>query len=47
MIWNILRVPPEDRERIRELEDSAAFQALLTQQSNARVQAANAPPEQQ
>jgi hypothetical protein len=41
MIWNILRVPPEDRERIRELEDSTAFQALLNQQT-----AAQAPPTQ-
>jgi len=35
MIWDILRVPPEDRERIRELEESAAFQALIAQQSAA------------
>jgi hypothetical protein len=50
MIWNILRVPPEDRERIRELEDSAAFQALLNQQSAAQAPAPpvdNVPPEPQ
>jgi len=47
MIWNILRVPPEDRERIRELEDSAAFQALLAQQSAVQPPADNVPPELQ
>lgn len=48
MIWNILRVPPADRERIRDLEESAAFQALLAQQTAAQAPApappANAPP---
>jgi hypothetical protein len=29
MIWDILRVSPEDRQRIRDLEDSAEFQRLL------------------
>jgi len=29
MIWNILRVSPEDRERIREFEESAEFQRLV------------------
>jgi hypothetical protein len=33
MIWNILRVSPEDRERIKEFEESAEFKALLAQQA--------------
>lgn len=40
MIWNILRVPPEDRERIREFEESAEFKKLMEAQ-----QAAQTPPE--
>jgi hypothetical protein len=41
MIWNILRVSPEDRARILEFEESAEFKALLAQQA---AQAAK-PPE--
>lgn len=32
MIWNILRIPPEERDRIKELEESAFFQELLREQ---------------
>ena len=42
MIWNILRVPPEDRARIIELEESAEFKALMAQQAQAAQ--ATAPP---
>jgi len=40
MIWNILRVSPEDRERIREFEASEEFKKLMADQ------AAKAPPVQ-
>lgn len=33
MIWNILRVSPEDRARILEFEDSQEFKALMAQQA--------------
>jgi hypothetical protein len=33
MLWDILRVPPEDRERIKELENSQEFKNLLAQQA--------------
>lgn len=33
MIWNILRVPPEERERIKELEESQIFQDLMRAQT--------------
>lgn len=46
MIWNILRVPPEDRERIREFEDSAEFKKLMAAQPVAPTQPGTdtAPP---
>lgn len=43
MIWNILRVPPEDRERIREFEDSEEFKKLMADQAAVPNQA-NVPP---
>lgn len=47
MIWNILRVPPEDRERIREFEQSAEFKRLMAQQTAPEPPANQSPPEQQ
>lgn len=47
MIWNILRVSPEDRERIREFEESQEFKNLMAQQQAAQAPPANQPPEQQ
>lgn len=43
MIWNILRVPPEDRERIREFEQSAEFKRLMAEQIQPEPQGANPP----
>lgn len=40
MIWNILRIPPEERDRIKELEESAFFQELLREQQEQET-----PPE--
>lgn len=42
MIWNILRVPPEDRARIVEFEESAEFKKLMADQASALAEAA--PP---
>lgn len=48
MIWNILRVSPEDRERIREFEASQEFKNLMAQQqAAAQPPPANQPPGQQ
>lgn len=48
MIWNILRVPPADRTRIVELEESAEFKKLMADQAaQAPAPPANQPPEQQ
>lgn len=41
MIWNILRITPEDRERIREFENSQEFKRLMEQQA-----AQSTPPAQ-
>lgn len=43
MIWNILRVSPEDRERIKELEESAEFKRMIAEQ-NAVPNQVNTPP---
>lgn len=44
MIWDILRVPPEARERIREFEDSAEFKKLMAEQPTPPEPQANQPP---
>lgn len=43
MIWNILRVSPEDRQRIKEFEESAEFKKLMADQQ-AEAAAASQPP---
>lgn len=44
MIWNILRVSPEDRARILEFEDSQEFKALMAQQAAKATVPPAAPP---
>lgn len=43
MIWNILRVPPEDRDRIREFEESAEFKRLMEAQTPPEPRGVNPP----
>ncbi len=48
MIWDILRVPPEARERIKQLEETAAFQALINEPKEPEtVPPVAEPPEQE
>lgn len=44
MIWNILRIPEADRQRIRDYEESAEFQKFLDSQAPAPVPNQPAPP---
>jgi hypothetical protein len=43
MIWNILRVKPEDRARILEFEQSAEFKKLMADQTQPEPRAATPP----